>query len=373
MRTDPDVGPSLPGRPLRVLQSFKKPRATTNPYLTQLVGAVEPTVEIAYFSWRTALFGRYDVLHIHWPELIFLRDGRLKSLLGALLFRLVLLRVRWGRVALVRTLHNVQPHEHRGLVIDALLRYCDRVTTLWIALNDGTVPQGPSAPGRRDAPVVVIPHGDYTAWFSRHPRSAPVPGRLLYFGLIRPYKGVEALIDAFSATTSSVLRLHITGKPNTTALADEVRSRAGSDPRITVQLEHVQDDDLVREVGESELVVLPYREMNNSGAMLLALSLDRPVLVPDNPITARLAAEVGEDWVLRYTDALTPPVLESAWAQARDRDRSVTPDLSARRWDLVAAAHIQAYERAAAIARGRAADADQAAEPTARRGREYSA
>ena len=52
-------------------------------------------------------------------------------------------------------------------------------------------------------------------------------------------------------------------------------------------------------------------------AALLALSLDRPVLVPANPVNDRLAEEVGPVWVQRYAGALTAEVLTSALAAVR--------------------------------------------------------
>ena len=81
--------------------------------------------------------------------------------------------------------------------------------------------------------------------------------------------------------------------------------------------EYVTDDVLVREVTASELVVLPFANMTNSGSLLLALSLDRPVLVPSQPMTEQLAAEVGPGWVLTYAGPLEPAVLLDALAAAR--------------------------------------------------------
>ena len=55
---------------MRVMQTFGEPRDTTNPYLVMLRDALvaEPTIEHVPFSWRAALTGRYDVLHVHWPD-----------------------------------------------------------------------------------------------------------------------------------------------------------------------------------------------------------------------------------------------------------------------------------------------------------------
>jgi hypothetical protein len=99
-------------------------------------------------------------------------------------------------------------------------------------------------------------------------------------------------------------------------------------------------------VTEAELVVLPYRDVHNSGAALLALSLDRPVLVPDNEVTAELAAEVGPGWVHRYDGELTAETLRRALSAVREERRAPRPDLSGREWDGAAAAHVAVYRQA---------------------------
>jgi glycosyltransferase involved in cell wall biosynthesis len=129
---------------------------------------------------------------------------------------------------------------------------------------------------------------------------------------------------------------------------------ATGDPRVTTQLEFLPDEDLVRIAGAAELVVLPYREMHNSGGVLAALSLDRPVLSPDNDVNRRLAGEVGERWVQRFEPPLTAEILldtldrvQSEQAAAPDE----TPDLSRRDWSRTAAQHVAAYRRAVALRR----------------------
>ena len=49
-----------------------------------------------------------------------------------------------------------------------------------------------------------------------------------------------------------------------------MEAAAVADPRLTLDLRFVDDETLVREVSEASLVVLPYVEMKNSGALLVA-------------------------------------------------------------------------------------------------------
>ncbi|KQX08538.1 hypothetical protein ASC59_10195 [Leifsonia sp. Root1293] len=332
----------LPHPPLRILQSFGEPGPTTNPYLTQLLRRV-PGVAQRPFTWRTALFGRYDVFHLHLPDVLFLRSSRLRSAGGALLFLALLVRLRLTRTALVRTAHNLAPHERRGVVTTALDRLSARGTSLWIRLNDRTtVPDGAAA--------ATILHGDYVDWFAGRPHPSRQPGRLLFFGLIRPYKGVENLVSAFQDVDDPDAALRIVGRA-TPELQAEIEAAAGGDARIDAAFEYVDDERLAAEVGAAELVVLPYREMHNSGVAILALSLDRPILVPENPTNADLAAEVGAPWVQRFTGTVDAADLTRALSavSALGPDR---PDLSRRSWSTVGSQHAEAYERAVRIRRG---------------------
>ena len=61
---------------LRVLESFKPPRKTTNPYIVMLYSALQKACDIHAFSWREALRGDYDVFHVHWPEVLLRSDRR---------------------------------------------------------------------------------------------------------------------------------------------------------------------------------------------------------------------------------------------------------------------------------------------------------
>jgi glycosyltransferase involved in cell wall biosynthesis len=349
-----------------VLQSFPTPRPTTNPYIVQLAESLAalPDVRLSTFSWRRALAGGYDVFHVHWPEILVTGRGPAKTAVRQVAFLLLLVRIRLTRVPLVRTAHNLRPQEGVSRRARWLLALADRWTTLWIRLNDRTpLPSG--------AASATIPHGHYRAWFARWPGRSAQPGRLAFAGLIRPYKDVEGLISVFreAARARPEVTLEVAGNPLTAELADRVRAAADGEPRIRLQLAHLTDEELVEAVTGAVLIALPYREMHNSGAALMALSLDRPVLVPDNEVTRELAAEVGVDWVLPYRGELDARQLIAALDRAAAIEPGTRPDLSGREWDGAGRAHLAAYRRAGAL-RGRRAQEEADAGSAA--GRRYS-
>ncbi len=340
------LGDAPASRPqIRVLQSINPPVGPTE-YSSQLEAEKAPETTNVYFSWPRALFGRVDVFHAHWPE-FWIRNGNpVKAALQKVLFPMMLVRFRLLGVPIVRTLHNLAPHEPGGRLENVLLALFDRWTTLRIRLNRVT----PVAAG---LPFVTILHGHYRDRFAHHPLPDPEPGHVLYFGHIRQYKGVDDLIAAFRGIDDPDLSLRIVGKPNESELPALISAAESEDPRISSALRFVDDDELVDEVGKAGLVALPYREMHNSGVLLVALSLGRPALVPRSPANEAISAEVGPGWILQYDGALDADTLRSAVRQAGERNRSRVPDLNGRDWSTVGELHYRAYLAALAIERNR--------------------
>ncbi|GAB3598417.1 glycosyltransferase [Microbacterium tumbae] len=338
-----------PDRPaLRVMQSFGAPLPTTNPYITMLDEALAGAdgVEHLRFSWPTALFGRYDAFQWHWPEAKLQGTTRGKSAGKYLLTWLLSLRHSLSRrIAVVRTVHNIELPDDTPARL-RLLRRIERQTDYRIALNTTT-------PLREDQPHSLILHGHYRDWYGRHPQAERIRGRLGTFGGVRRYKGVNSLIDAYADAVGiePSLSLRVGGKPSTPELADDLRERTSHLPGVSLQLAFLSDAELVELATSSELVVLAYRFMHNSGSALAALSLDRPVLVPRNAPNEALAAEVGAEWVLMYDGELDGTTLADAWRAASVR--SGAPDLSRREWTDTGAAHAEAFRAAVAVKRRR--------------------
>ena len=332
--------------PVRVLQSFPDPRPTTNPYLVMLRRSLDalPAVDLHTFTWRRALLGRYDVFHVHWPETLLAARTPARVARRRALVALLLLRLRLTRTAVVRTVHNLRPHEGVPHVDALLLGLLERQARVLIRLNDETpVPAGTRA--------LTAQHGHYRDWYADYEVPERVPGRVAFVGLVRPYKNVDGLVAAFRETADAApgASLHVAGSAASDTLAEQLRAAAGDDPRISLTLQFLEDADLVDAVGRAELVALPYREMHNSGAALLALSLGRPVLLPRNATNARLAEEVGPEWVHLFDGVLTAEMLLDALTASgriRPGDR---PDLSAREWDLTGAHHLDAYRLARSV------------------------
>jgi glycosyltransferase involved in cell wall biosynthesis len=322
-----------------VQQSFPEPRSSTNPYIRMLLDELRdlPDIDVRTFSWSGALLGRYDVFHAHWPEILVTGHSPLKTVARQVLAFALLARLRLTRTPIVRTLHNLHRPSGISRVQNLFLALFERQTAGVILLNETTeAPEGTES--------TVIRHGHYRDWFSVYPAADAVEGRIGYFGLIRRYKGVDTLVRAFRGIPGDVT-LRVAGKPSSDELRDSLVAYAGDDERIDFTFAFLSEAELVTVASSSELIVLPYREMHNSGGALAALSLDRPVLVPANEVNDLLSREVGDGWVYTYTGELTSEDLERTLASVRGAGRTDRPRLAAREWLHGAELHVQFYRR----------------------------
>ncbi|GGR48687.1 GT2 family glycosyltransferase [Nocardioides luteus] len=331
-------------RPLRVMESVPALRATTNPYIVQLVERLRERddTEVLLFGFRRAILGRYDVYHVHWPELLMSARTPLRRLARRLLATAFVMRLLVTRTPVVRTWHNLQRPAGLSRWDHLLLDRLERRTRHVIRLTDQTAPP-------LEVATSTIVHAHYRDWFARiEPafEAAVNPRRALYFGLIKPYKGVEQLLEVVADSPEADLDVRIVGSPADPALADQVRSAVAADPRLSADLTYADDATLAAEIGAAALVVLPYKAMHNSGALLLALSLDTPVLAPDNEVNRLLAEEVGEGWLHLFDSPLTIDDLERALKAIEAHPPIGRPNLSTRDWPESAAAHAAAFRSA---------------------------
>jgi hypothetical protein len=118
------------------------------------------------------------------------------------------------------------------------------------------------------------------------------------------------------------------------ALSAEIESAAKHKSHINLDLRSglIPDTELEAAIDWSDAVVLPYRDILNSGSAIFALSRSRPVLAPRLGSLIELQAQVGFEWIYLYDGNLTVNVLEDFLAWIRNRPSGGAPDLAAYAW-----------------------------------------
>jgi len=317
----------------RVLFSFGPLSDTSSPYTRNLVGALGNRVEARTFSWRRLFSGWPDVLHVHWPDGIVRSTRPASSQLKGALGLLFLLLRKPLRIRVVWTVHNLTPHEElQGLPRMFVKRL--QATADWriyinessenTAYRSNTILHGPIAsPGPRA-------------------RSTRREERVLFFGLVRRYKGIEQLIEAFRFADPVDAQLVIAGRASDPSYAAEITGAIDGVPNASFIPEFIPNDDLDRLISSSRVVVLPYRSIYNSGALLLALELGTHVLAPAGEATERLQIEFGTERISLFEGSLNPRQLLAAIVTAQAQPVGL-PDMTRRAWSKAADAHVEVY------------------------------
>jgi glycosyltransferase involved in cell wall biosynthesis len=206
------------------------------------------------------LAGAADVVHFQWLTVQHL-DGRL---------------LPRGR-PLVLTAHDVLPREPRAGQRRAQRRLYERFDAV-VAHSAHGARRLVEELGVEPARVHVIAHGAFAHLAAVPPQPPPFRTELpvvLCFGLMRPYKGIDLLLEAWRGVQDA--ELWVAGMPRM-----DVRALiAGAPANVRFVPRFVGDDELPAYFQRADLVVLPYREIDQSGVLFTALGFGKPLLLSD--------------------------------------------------------------------------------------------
>lgn len=328
---------------LVVLHAIKPPSSETR-YANQLEAGRVEECEYIFYTPRSLLLKRWDILHVHWPEILVVDRNPIRHISKLLLLLFVLAKTKVAGAKVVRTVHNEVPHETIGGIDAAIVGRLDTLVDRYVVLNESQMQK------KRPKPTDHIQHGHYGDVFESHVNASSVvrdPKNLLFFGRINRYKGIHQLIEVLAEVDDPGLSLRVVGKPTDDDLRTELAASMDADSRITYDFAFVPDRQLVDEVLASTLVVLPYTEMNNSGCLLLALSLNRPVLIPRSMANEAVAREAGAEWVQMYDGELRADHIVTAAAHAASLlESGDRPTFAGRDWSQVGKRHYDVYRSA---------------------------
>jgi glycosyltransferase involved in cell wall biosynthesis len=220
----------------------------------------------------------------------------------------------------------------------------------------------------RETAVTVIPHGINSAvpntnltsrQAKRHLGICESERTILFFGAIRPYKGLEYLVAAFQQATArlSNLRLIIAGarkKGSEEYLSDIERiiDRDPSRTQVLQKIDFIPDDETELYFKAADVAVLPYTEIFQSGVLFLAYSFGLPVIATDVGSFAEDIVEGKTGFVCRPCDsadlaAAIQKYFESDLYRELEIQRAQIRDyaLSRNSWDLVADMTLDIYAK----------------------------
>jgi len=210
--------------------------------------------------------------------------------------RLVLGGVRKTGTETCAIVHNAFDHEARWWK-NRLMLMAMAPATRFVTHNEALADQIRLAyPGRK---VSCFPHpvfDDFPAARDILPREAGL--ELLFFGLVRPYKGLDVAIRALELSGRQDCRLTIAGEfwQGLEACEAQIR-KAGLTSRIDLRPGYASDAVTASLFERADAVVLPYRSVTGSGIVPLACHYGRAVLASDLPGLAATIRD-GESGIL---------------------------------------------------------------------------
>lgn len=301
------------------------------------------------FGWLLAgLTLRGDIVHAQWW-----------SYPLAPVYIVLLACARLRRKAVVLTIHNAAPHEggtFRRLANRAVLPFAHR---LIVHTNENARVLRTMC--RPSQPIDVIPMGARAvgealaeARAARERVGVPLDApTVLFFGNIRPYKGVPVLLRAFRAVHDALpaARLILAGE-TWGAGAEEINreiARLGLADLVVAHLRYLPETDVAGYFAAADVVAFPYTHFDaQSAAACVALTYGKAIVVTDTgglPDLAAADAVVPANDTAQLAAVLLRVLREPSWrAELEAHSRETAARMS---WPAVAAATAGLYLRLA--------------------------
>jgi glycosyltransferase involved in cell wall biosynthesis len=202
------------------------------------------------------------------------------------------------------------------------------------------------------ARVRVIPHGAFD-YLTRLPGEKPLPAQLegapgpviLFFGLLRPYKGVDTLLRAFRQVEGA--ELWVVGNPRMDV--EPLHRLAAEAPgRVRFVTRFVEEAEIPAIFRRADVLVLPYRDAEHSGVLYTGLAFGKAMVLS----SVGGFPELADEGAARAVPPEDPDALAAALTElvADDRARADLGAAAARAasgrysWDAVAAKTLALYE-----------------------------
>lgn len=230
--------------------------------------------------------------------------------------KLVLLLMRvipLKKIPWIFTVHNVLPHERTEAALHLYGRIYARMDGLIFHTQHSLETFQPLFPNVK-ARARIIPLGEYGFLQGRAPAPGAEPGgpTILFFGNVRHYKGLDVLIRALAEVKKAIpeATLRVAGQwfvpfPE----YEDLIARLGLSSSVEFVKGFIPDEEVPNLFAPAGVVALPYRDIDQSAVLLLAMALGKP-------IAATRVGGMAEILREGQTALLVPPEDPAALAEA---------------------------------------------------------
>ena len=190
-------------------------------------------------------------------------------------------------IKVVGLLDNVIPHEHR--IGDRIFaRYMIKSIEGYVAMSEAVLGDAKSFDNTK--PFALTPHPLYDNFGAKVSREEAIKHLgldedtryILFFGLIRDYKGLDLLLRAFAdkRLREKKVKLIVAGEFYSNAeMYEQLEQELGLAPHIVWYKEFIPADQVRYFFAAADLVAQPYKSATQSGITQIAYHFERPMLV----------------------------------------------------------------------------------------------
>jgi beta-1,4-mannosyltransferase len=237
------------------------------------------------FSWKR-LQG-YNVIHIHWLIFHISHKFPLAKRVSYYYTIFCIWSIKLLGYKLVWTVHETTTHDNWTINDVGISRYLSQYSDAKIIHSRHTLDQMNELK-MSTVNSKVIPIGAYNIYPNKISREQARKKLnlskdefvILFFGIIRTYKGVEDLIDVFKSLDFENTRLVIAGKCREEAIANKINRLIKDNAQIDFYDFFIPDEDVATYFKACDIVCLPFKKITTSSSVLLAMGFKKPVIAP---------------------------------------------------------------------------------------------
>ncbi|MGI8351373.1 glycosyltransferase [Niallia circulans] len=282
-------------------------------------------IEVKNFIWKFSVNGfrniflmkKGDIFHFHWLHTLYNNSNLIIFFFKICYSYLFICLLKLKGVKIVWTMHNLYPHEYINKTIENRFRkWVVKNCNLIFALGDSYKHEIISNFEVPEEKIKIIKHGHYKDKYGKGKENLKKKYGIrkdeclfLFIGQIRPYKGIENLIDSFSHKSIQNSKLIIAGNPT-----NEMKGKLEKIDKENILkiLKFIPDEEMVDLINSCDFVILPYQNVTMSGTAILALTYNKPIIISSSP----LIREYLDESVAIFYDNENPENLYQAINQA---------------------------------------------------------
>lgn len=296
--------------------------ARTNPYQKLFYGSLGQNFDVRIKGYKPERFLKevlednreyFAYIHLHWLHALMdvTREDGADDLLSKLKHAKKL------GYKIIYTAHNIISHDSEFLARERRFRkkiaaYYDHVLVHGELAKQRVIDEI----GVDERKIHVMPHGTYQGYYPNHVTREVARHKLgigqdkfvfLFFGNIKWYKGIDALLEAYKKirTKRSDVLLLMAGRIFDKESESKIHAHANADPSILINQGFIDDGEVQNYFNAADLVMLPYKRILTSGAALLSIAFERPIIAPRSGVLPELIEDGKQGYLFDgYDDML---------------------------------------------------------------------